>query len=137
MQASPLISVLMSLFSVILPSKMWFSPSQPIKISVDSKTPTSLVLTKFDGSMVGTKDAPAAGSTVDLRTLFPELGSPGTYVAFAVPKGKGLADFVGTPVVIEVLIDKNQGGTEVVKVEPLRYEVDDHGCGSDDDGFLL
>ncbi len=121
--ASPLVSLILSLFSVILPTKMWFGPSQPITVRVDSKTPVSFVLTKFDGTAIGTKDAPPGDATVDLRTLYPDLGSVGTYVLFAVPKGKTVDAFVGTPVVIEVLADKAMGGVEVVKLEPLQYEV--------------
>jgi peptidyl-prolyl cis-trans isomerase B (cyclophilin B) len=124
--ASPLVSLIMSLFSVILPSKMWYGPNQPILFHADSKTPTSLVLTKFDGSPLtakGSTDAPSGDATVDLRTIYPDLNAVGTYVLFAVPKGKTAADFVGTPVVIEVLAEKGQGDVSVIRVEPLRYEV--------------
>jgi peptidyl-prolyl cis-trans isomerase B (cyclophilin B) len=124
--ASPLVSLLLSLFSVILPTKMWFGPNQPIPVHVDSKSPTSLVLTKFDGSPVSGKaviDSPSGDATVDLKTVYPDLATPGTYVLFAVPRGKGVDAFVGTPVVVEVLADKNQGGVDVIKLEPLRYEV--------------
>jgi cyclophilin family peptidyl-prolyl cis-trans isomerase len=124
--ASPLVSLIMSLFSVILPSKMWFGPNQPITFHVDSKTPISWVLTKFDGTAItakGSTDAPSGDATVDLRTIYPDLNAVGTYVLFAVPKGKTAADFVGTPVVIEVLSAKGQGDVSVVRVEPLRYEV--------------
>jgi len=121
--ASPLVSLIMSLFSVLLPTKMWFGPSQPITIRVDAKTPTSLVLTKFDGTAIATKDAPSGDATVDLRTLYPDLNAVGTYVLFAVPKGKTVDQFVGTPIVIEVLADKAQANAEVVKIKPLQYEV--------------
>ena len=121
--ASPLVSLILSLFSVILPTKMWFGPSQPITVRVDSKTPTSFVLTKFDGTVIATKDAPEGDATADLRTLYPDLSSVGTYVLFAVPRGKGVDAFLGTPVVIEVLADKMQAGAEVVKLKPLQYEV--------------
>jgi peptidyl-prolyl cis-trans isomerase B (cyclophilin B) len=122
--ASPLVSLIMSLFSVLLPAKMWFTPTEPIAFHVDSKTPTSLVLTKFDGTAVtaaGSTDAPIGDATVDLRTIYPDLNDPGTYVLFAVPKGKTTADFVGTPVVLEVLTE--HGSVNCVRVEPLRYEV--------------
>jgi cyclophilin family peptidyl-prolyl cis-trans isomerase len=119
--ASPLLSLIMSLFSVILPTKMWFSPTQPITIRIDSKTATSLILTKFDGTVVGTKDAPTGDATADLRTLYPELGKVGTYVLFAVPKGKGVDAFEGTPIVIEALAEKHQEDVSVVRIEPLRY----------------
>jgi peptidyl-prolyl cis-trans isomerase B (cyclophilin B) len=123
---SPLVSLIMSLFSVILPTKMWFGPNQPITFHVDSKSPVSFVMTKFDGTVVpakGATDAPAGDATVDLRTLYPDLNAAGTYVLFAVPKGKDVHDFVGTPAVIEVRMDKSMGTVEGVKIEPLRYEV--------------
>jgi cyclophilin family peptidyl-prolyl cis-trans isomerase len=124
--ASPLVSLIMSLFSVLLPTKMWFSPTAPITFHVDSKTPTSLVLTKFDGTAVtaaGSTDAPSGDATVDLRAMYPDLNTAGTYVLFAVPKGKTTADFVGTPVVIEVRMNKDTHAVDGVKIEPLRYEV--------------
>lgn len=123
--ASPLISLIMSLFSVILPTKMWFGATQPITVRVDSKAPLSFVLTRFDGSPIPGKavtDAPTGNATADLRTLYPDLNAAGTYVLFAVPKGKGVGDFVGTPVVVEVRLNKRQEA-EGVKIEPLRYAV--------------
>ncbi len=134
--ASPLVSMMMTLFSVLMPTKMWFSPSQPISIHIDSKIPVSLVLTQFDGTAVeakGSTDAPAGDSPVDLRSMYPALAQPGTFVLFAVPKGKTAADFVGTPVVIEVRSDKTAGGpggTMVAHLEPLRYEVMTTPAGS-------
>jgi peptidyl-prolyl cis-trans isomerase B (cyclophilin B) len=105
---------------------MWFGPNQAITVHVDSKARVSFVLTKFDGTPIAAKgptDAPAGDATVDLRTIFPDLNAPGAYVLFAVPKGKGVGDFVGTPAVIEVRTDKGTGTLEGVKIEPLRYEV--------------
>ena len=121
--ASPLVSLIMSLFSVLIPSKMWFGPNQPITLKLDAKTPTSLVLTKFDGHVLGSKDVPAGDSNIDLRTLYSEMNSVGTYVLFAVPQGKGVEAFVGTPIVVEVLSDKQQAGVQVVKLRPLQYEM--------------
>ncbi len=122
---SHLMSIIMSLFSVILPTKMWFSPAQPVTVKVDAKQPLSLVLTGFDGKAVtakGSTDAPAAGATADLRAMYPDqLGAVGTYVLFAVPKGKTAAEFVGTPVVVEVVADEAKAGPMVVKLEPLQY----------------
>ncbi len=124
--ASPLASLIMSLFSVILPTKMWFGPNQPLTVHVDSKSPVAFVLTKFDGTVVtpkGSTDAPAGDAVVDLKTIYPDLAQPGTFVLFAVPKGKEVHDFVGTPAVIEIRLDKGAGTLEGVKIEPLRYEV--------------
>src|SRR4051812_18402604 len=97
-------SVLMALFSVLVPTKMWFAPTQPLSVQVRSDQPVTLVLTGFDGKRIdskGSTDVPAAG-TVDIRELYPAVSNPGTYVLFATPKGGALADFVGTPVVIQV-----------------------------------
>lgn len=127
---SPLVSLIMSLFSVILPTKMWFGPTQPVTVKVDANTPTSLIMTKFDGTVVGTKDAPTGDATADLRTLFPELNTVGTYVLFAVPKGKTVDAFVGTPVVLEVLAENHRPDPSVIRVEPLRYAVMDTDAGS-------
>jgi peptidyl-prolyl cis-trans isomerase B (cyclophilin B) len=130
MQAvSPLVSLIMTMFSVLIPTKMWYAPSQPISIKVDYKTPISLVLTRFDGTAVtasGSTDAPTGDATVDLRTIYPALAEPGTFVLFAVPKGKTTGGFVGTPIVVEVRSDKSAGGPggpTVIHLEPLRYEV--------------
>jgi peptidyl-prolyl cis-trans isomerase B (cyclophilin B) len=119
-----MLKVLMSLFSVILPSKLWFAPGQPIAVKVDQAS--TLVLTTFDGKPVPAKGSAdvAAGATVDLKAVFPVLEAPGTYLVYADPQGKtSPADFVGTPVVVEVLSNKETGGSApmVTKLEPLQY----------------
>jgi len=115
-----------SLFSVLVPAKMWFAPSQPDNVEVKSKGEVTLVLTDFQGKPLETKGSAdvAAGKTVDAKTIFPALSTLGTYVLYAVPKGKSLPDFEGTPLVIEVRGQKD-GGTEpvVTRVEPLDYAV--------------
>lgn len=122
--AAPVLKVLMSLFSVAVPTKLWFAPGQPVTVKVDQDS--TLVMTTFDGAPVAAKGSAdlAAGATADLRSVFPAMDAAGTYVLFADPKGKSApADFTGTPVVVEVLPNKEQGGTApmVVKVEPLQY----------------
>jgi cyclophilin family peptidyl-prolyl cis-trans isomerase len=127
---SPLVAMMMSLFSVLMPGKMWYTPAQPMAMTVtaDAKTPVTLVLTHFDGKPFetgGSADAPADGKVADLKTVFPALAEPGTYVLWAVPKGKKVADFVGTPVVIEAKDNKETKapGVMVYHLEPLRYAV--------------
>lgn len=113
-----------ALFSVLVPTKMWYGPSQADEIRVDSKDDVTLVLTDFAGKPLDAKGSAdvAAGKTVDAKAVFPQLASLGTYVLYAVPKGKSLPDFEGTPVVIEVLGDKQQGEeVNVTRIEPLRY----------------
>src|SRR5258708_23199192 len=113
-----------ALFSVLVPAKMWYAASQPNEIRNDSKDDVTLVLTDFGGKTLESKGPTdlAAGKTTDVKKVFPQLGTAGTYVLYAVAKGKSLPDFEGTPVVIEVKNDKQQGDPApmATKIEPLR-----------------
>jgi peptidyl-prolyl cis-trans isomerase B (cyclophilin B) len=115
-----------ALFSVLVPTKMWFAPSQPDEFRNAGKDDVTLVLTDFAGKVLEAK-GPAdvtPGKTVDVKSIFPQLSNIGAYVLYAVPKGKALPDFEGTPVVLQVRGDK-QNEVNVTKVEPLRYAVMD------------
>lgn len=119
------LSVFAALFSVLVPTRMWFAPDKPDEIQVKSQGEVTLVLTDFEGKPIeskGSADA-TAGKTVDVKAMFPQLANVGTYVLYAVPKGKALPEFEGTPVVIEVRADKRRGDAKplVTKVEPLQY----------------
>ena len=119
-------SLFAALFSVLVPTKMWFAPSQPDEFRNDGKDDLTLVLTDFAGKALEAKGPTdvAAGKTIDAKSVFPQLSTMGTYVLFAVPKGKALPDFEGTPVVIEVRGDKQQGNeVSVTKAQPLQYAV--------------
>jgi cyclophilin family peptidyl-prolyl cis-trans isomerase len=123
----------MVLWSVLVPARQWVAPSQPIEVMAKSPAPLTLLLADFSGSTI----APTAsadvkdGQTVDLKGLYPSLSKPGTYLLFAVPTPKSAdmisaANFVGTPVVIEVREDKRIGapaGAMVYRLEPLQYAV--------------
>jgi peptidyl-prolyl cis-trans isomerase B (cyclophilin B) len=129
MQIAPLFA---ALFSVLVPTKMWYGVNQPDEIHIDSKDEVTLVLTDFAGKALPPKGSAdvAGGATKDLKPLFPQLGSIGTYVLYAVPKGKTIADFEGTPVVIEVRGEKNgPPAPTVTTVEPLQYAVMQTGKG--------
>ena len=124
------VTVLMALFSVLVPSKMWYSPTQPIKVDNKSNQAITLMLTTFAGQRVEAKGSTEVGAnaSADVSALFPGLQLPGTYVLFAVPTsggpGSGPGDFVGTPLVIRVADDKRPGappGPVVVHVEPLEF----------------
>lgn len=124
--AVPMLKAMLSLFSAVAPSKMWYAPKQPITLKVDQAT--TLVMTTFDGKAIPAKGSAdvAAGASVDLRSVFPVVDAPGTYLVYADPQGKTApADFVGTPLVVEVLPNREQqgGGNEpmVIKVLPLQY----------------
>jgi peptidyl-prolyl cis-trans isomerase B (cyclophilin B) len=76
----------------------------------------------------GTADV-SAKATADVKTIFPETASTGTYVLYALAKGAAFSpagppkDFLGTPLVIEVLANKemNSDSAMVTHVVPLQY----------------
>jgi hypothetical protein len=121
-------------FSILIPTKVWFAPTQPLTINIKSDAAVTLVLTDFQGKAIepAAANEAAPNKDVDIRPMYRQLGMSGTYVLFAVPKGKSLPEFIGTPLVIEVRSDKRAGMPDepiVVKIEPLRYAVmsTDHG----------
>jgi cyclophilin family peptidyl-prolyl cis-trans isomerase len=122
---SDLIASTLFLFSILVPTKLWYAPDQAITIDVRPDAPVRLVLVDFLGRAVDTQADTSvdAARQVNVRELFPAMQS-GTYVLYAVPKDKQLPDFVGTPLVVQVQADKRPGaqpGPLVARVEPLRY----------------
>jgi cyclophilin family peptidyl-prolyl cis-trans isomerase len=122
------VSAVLTIFSILVPTKQWYAPSQPLMVHVQSDAPLSLIATQFDGKRVdakGTTDI-AASSKIDVRVMYPAMVNAGTYLLFAVPRGGSLADFVGTPIVVEVIADNTPGappGPTVIHVVPLQYAV--------------
>lgn len=122
-----LATVLVSLFSVLIPSKGWYAPDEKLIVRVDAQTPVVLVLTDFKGLRINT-DVPTRvepGTSVDVRATFPAM-RVGTYVLYAtpeaVPADRITREYVGTPLVIQLRGDNRPGaasGTIVVKVDPL------------------
>jgi cyclophilin family peptidyl-prolyl cis-trans isomerase len=138
MQPLQLASLLSTLFSVLVPARMWVPNTQPIQITLKSSGPVALVLTDFTGRNQIPTSQPTtslkssasvnAGDTVDLRAFFPTLKIPGAYVLWAIPEGKKPNEFVGTPLVLTVRSDNRPGAANptevwVTRVEPLRYGV--------------
>jgi peptidyl-prolyl cis-trans isomerase B (cyclophilin B) len=122
------IPVLLTLFSILVPSKLWFAPSQPVDVKNTGNSAITLMMTVFSGQTVEAKgDAKvASGASVDVKAIFPQLDTPGTYILYAVPDGKTVKEFVGTPLVIQVRQDRRASappGPLVIKVDPLRYAV--------------
>ena len=124
------VTLFAALFSVLVPAKMWVAGSQPIKVAAKSDAPVTFVLTDFSGRVMEAKGdcTVQPGAEADVRQLYPVAGTPGTYVLWAVPKGKQLPEFVGTPLVLTVRADRKPGSpnpneVQVTKVEPLRYGV--------------
>jgi len=119
-------ATIVSIFSILIPLKGWFSPAQPLEIDVRPDAPVTLVLTDFFGKPLETKGSADVKepTKIDARTIFPSLAAPGTYILYAVPQGKTLPDFLGTPLVIEVRADKRRNappGPMVTRVLPLQY----------------
>lgn len=130
---TPLMSTLF-LFSVLVPTKLWYAPGQMVPIDVKADAPVTLVLTDFAGHKIDAKvdtkiDSP---KQADLTQMYPGLPI-GTYLLSAVPqRGAEANTFVGTPLVVEVRGDKRPGmpaGPLVTHVEPLRYAVMDTDQG--------
>jgi peptidyl-prolyl cis-trans isomerase B (cyclophilin B) len=119
----PIASLFAALFSVLIPTKMWFGTNQPVEFSVDAKQDITLVLTDFTGKQLPAKGSAdvAAGAKADVRAIFPEISDAGTYVLYAVAKGKSLPDFLGTPVVLENRASKEDGKPTVIAAVPLQY----------------
>lgn len=123
-----IVPVLLTVFSVLVPARTWFSPSQPLNVTVQSDQPVMLLLTEFAGQSVeahgSTQVAP--GAQVDVKSLFPALSMPGTYLLYAVPADSvgNVSDFIGTPLVIEARQDRRRppgSGPIVYRVSPLSY----------------
>jgi len=119
----PIASLFAALFSVLIPTKMWFGANQPVEFTVDGKQDTTLVLTDFTGKKLPAKGSAdvAAGAKADIRAIFPQISDAGTYVLYAVAKGKSLPDFLGTPVVLENRLSRDDGKPTVIAAEPLQY----------------
>lgn len=131
MMASAAVSLLSILFSVLAPQKTWCPPSQPLTVTIKSDKDVTLELTDFSGKVIAPKasaDVPA-GASVDIKSIFPDTANPGTYVLYALDKGSATKslpkDFLGTPLVIEVLSmpGDHPDLAVVTHVVPLQYAV--------------
>jgi cyclophilin family peptidyl-prolyl cis-trans isomerase len=121
-------ATVVTLFSILFPTKTWFSPDQAINVLVRAPEGQTIVLTltDFTGKPIeAVGDAEVTGErTVDLRRLFQTIPMPNTYVLWAVPQGRPTQEFVGTPLVINVRADRRRDaptGAMIVKIEPLCY----------------
>jgi cyclophilin family peptidyl-prolyl cis-trans isomerase len=121
-------ATVVTLFSILFPAKTWFSPDQALNVLVRAPEGQAIVvvLTDFTGKPIEAM-APAeitGEQTIDLKQLFQPILTPNTYVLWAVPKGKSVREFVGTPLVIGVRDDKRRDaaqGAMVIKIEPLCF----------------
>ena len=129
---SSAVTLLSILFSVLVPQKMWYAPTQPLTIFNKSDKPVALELTDFTGKVVAPKSAAdvAAGQSFDLKSVYPDTANPGTWVLYALASGGNTSqapapkDFLGTPLVIEVRPQQQYPTSAVViHVLPLQYAV--------------
>jgi cyclophilin family peptidyl-prolyl cis-trans isomerase len=135
---------LMSVLSVLTPTKSWYPPSAPIEVNVSAEAPAKLMLTDFTGRLIEPVQADGAlvegNKAVDVRAVFGDaLSRVGTYVLWVVPRDAvEPTQFAGTPLVIEVRVDRRDGAPEgplVVKVTPLRYATMQTEAGAIDMAF--
>src|SRR5437763_14688907 len=98
-----IVSGLAMFFSILIPTKVWFAPTQPLMINIKSDAAVMLVLTDFQGKPIepAAANEAAPNKEVDIRPMYRQLGMSGTYLLFAVPQGNSVPDFVGPPLVIE------------------------------------
>jgi cyclophilin family peptidyl-prolyl cis-trans isomerase len=138
MMSSAAATIFTVLFSVLMPQKMWYPPSDPLNVTIKTDKDVTLELTDFSGKVISAKGSAdvAAGATVDLKNIFAETGTPGTYVLYALPKGSAATagppkDFLGTPLVIEVLSIPTDHPElpSVTHVVPLQYAIMDTDAG--------
>ncbi len=114
------------LFSVLFPQKGWFAPDQPFNVDVKAPAEVTLFVTDFGGRSLDPKGSAVVvgDKTIDIKAMFPDVTTPGTYLLYAVPKNKPNRQFIGTPLVFSVREDKRQGappGPMVIKVDPMCY----------------
>jgi len=112
--------------------KMWFGIRQPITVDVKAGGgEATLVLTAFSGKVIESA-AVSGDKAVNLREVFAQVNTVGTYVLYLTHAGAAPAadpshapvDFSGTPLVISVRGDPRPNspkGPMVTRVEPLQY----------------
>lgn len=123
-----LIAALFMMVSVITPTRTWYPPTMPMTVEVKSEGEAKLVLTDFTGKVIDPKSSTQFNGTktVDLKGIWPVLADPGTFVLYVTPKDKPLAQFEGTPLLIEVRSDHQPGlppVADVTHIGPLEYAV--------------
>jgi peptidyl-prolyl cis-trans isomerase B (cyclophilin B) len=116
----------MMLLSLLVPTRTWFPPSQPVTVKVTPHGAISLLLTDFLGNIQEPVADPniSTEKIVDVEALFPAIKQTGTYILYTVPPGRTRFASEGTPLVISVRSDNHKNappGRIVTKVEPLRY----------------
>jgi peptidyl-prolyl cis-trans isomerase B (cyclophilin B) len=113
---------------LLTPARTWFPPNGPVTINVSAKEDSKLVMTDFSGVNIEPSGSAAVtgDKAVDIKAMFPKIAAGGTFVLYEVPKDKSTSQFVGTPLVIEVVTDQllpPDANIDVIRVRPLEYAV--------------
>jgi peptidyl-prolyl cis-trans isomerase B (cyclophilin B) len=131
------LTAIVMMFSVLVPQKMWYAPTQSINITNKSNQDVTLVLTRFTGEVIPPKSSAdiKAGQSADVKAMFLELSQPNTYILYAIPKTSSPpkttpTTFLGTPIVIEVIVQPVDQSVQLVHVVPLNYAVIQTDAGS-------
>lgn len=120
------VASILVLFAVLVPQKQWYAPTQPIEITNKSDQTVRLVAITFLGRPLEAKASAdvAANQPADLKAVFPSIVEAGSYVVFAVPQGKQVTEFVGTPLLVQSRVSPKFAGpvgVSAIKVQPLVY----------------
>jgi len=115
-------------FLLLTPARMWNPPGGPVTVNVSAKEDATLVLTDFAGTPIESSGSPAVSGdkSIDIKALFPKIAGGGTFLLYEVPKDKPTSQFVGTPLVIQVVVDPllpPDANVDVIEVRPLQYAV--------------
>src|SRR6476620_9411539 len=67
--------VMLTLYSVLIPAKTWYTPSQPLMLQLKGAGEISLVLTDFTGQALDAKGPNdiSGDRSIDLRTIYPQV----------------------------------------------------------------
>ena len=72
------------MLAALVPSKGWFAPDQPITVNVRAEGEQMLLLTDFNGRALEAKGPTVVTGekTVNLRDVYVQLATPGTYLLY-------------------------------------------------------
>src|SRR2546430_10442390 len=96
-----IVSGLAMFFSILIPTKVWFAPTQPLTINIKSDAAVALGLTHFQGKPIDPAAANEAApdKNVDIPAMYPQVGNTRAYLLVAVPYGENVSEVVGAPLV--------------------------------------
>lgn len=124
------VALIMSIFSVLVPSKQWYGAEQSIPVEVAASGTVHLIMTDFAGRTLDPAENQSikveSQTTVMLDQLYPQVKEAGTYLLFAAREPDSVKAFEGTPLVISSRRDRRSGterGTMVTRIAPLQYAV--------------